>query len=67
MTYFEDVFAKSSLLGYEAPTNSNINKNDLEEFQKNLLLNINQRLFEERELDIMAAPENSLEIIPASN
>jgi hypothetical protein len=31
LSYFEDVFAKSSLLGFE-PMGGNINRNDLEEF-----------------------------------
>ena len=41
--YFEDIFAKTSLLGFDHSPNS-LNKNDLEEFQKNLLRKINAQL-----------------------
>jgi hypothetical protein len=64
LSYFEDVFAKSSLLGYD-PMNANINRNDLEEFQRNLLKKINSRFYHERDLEPI--PEDNLEIIPGSS
>ena len=60
LAYFEDVFAKSSLLGFD-PMGGNINRNDLEEFQKSLLKKINSRLYQERDLDQI--PESSMEMI----
>ena len=47
LAYFEDIFAKSSLLGFDPNNSSAVNKSDLEEFQKNLLKKINKRLFQE--------------------
>lgn len=32
LTFFEDIFAKSSLLGFDQYNNGSINKNDLEQF-----------------------------------
>jgi hypothetical protein len=32
LAYFEDIFAKSSLLGFDPMNNHAVNKNDLEEF-----------------------------------
>jgi hypothetical protein len=32
LSYFEEIFAKSSLLGFEAGSSGAVNKNDLEEF-----------------------------------
>lgn len=58
------MFAKSSLLGYD-PMNTNISRNDLETFQRNLLKKINSRLYHERELDMI--PEDQLEIVPGSS
>jgi hypothetical protein len=64
LTYFEDIFAKSSLLGYDN-MGGNINRNDLEVFQKNLLKKINARFTQEREQESLYK-EDSLEIIPGS-
>lgn len=52
LTYFEDVFAKSSLLGFDQVSPS-LNRNDLEEFQKTLLRKINARLYTDRELEMI--------------
>ena len=46
LAYFEDIFAKSSLLGFDPVSQNAVNKNDLEEFQKNLLKKINQKLYQ---------------------
>jgi hypothetical protein len=43
----------------------NINRNDLEDFQNNLLRKINQRLYESREFEHV--PESSLEMIPGNS
>ena len=43
----------------------NVNRNDLEEFQKNLLRKINARFYHEREEDNLYG-DDSLEIIPGS-
>jgi hypothetical protein len=48
LAYFEDVFAKSSLIGFDNIGNSNVNKNDLEEFQRQLIHKINASLKNER-------------------
>lgn len=40
LAYFEEIFAKSSLSGYD----QSLSKFQLEEFQKNLLNKINQRI-----------------------
>lgn len=61
LSYFEDVFAKSSLVGYDS-MNNNINRSDLEEFQRNLLKKINSRLYDERELS-NNAPEDSFDFM----
>jgi hypothetical protein len=37
--------------------NSNVNKNDLEEFQVNLFKKINQRLLHDRELEVIPEDE----------
>eukprot|EP00347_Sterkiella_histriomuscorum_P014129 403362056 len=57
LSFFEDVFAKSSLVGFDQ-MNSNINRNDLQEFQVNLLKKINARLHSNKELEVI--PEDDL-------
>lgn len=63
MAYFEDFFAKSSLLGFDNNTNSTVGRNELEQFQRQLLKKIDSKLFKnelEREDDYAM---NSLEIM----
>lgn len=65
LSYFEDIFAKSSLLGSDP---SAVNKNDLERFQKNLLKKINKRLFSdgfEEDLNESNPLDESLGILPS--
>lgn len=48
LAYFEDIFAKQSLVGCDNG-GGNINKNDLVEFQNNLVNKINSQLYHDRE------------------
>lgn len=60
LTYFEDLFAKSSLVGFEEG-NSQISKKDLDNFQRNLLLKLGKRPYSQRELEPI--PEDELDFI----
>ena len=65
LSYFEDIFAKSSLLSSDPGA---VNKNDLERFQKNLLKKINKRLFSdgfEEDLNESNPLDESLGILPS--
>jgi hypothetical protein len=68
LAYFEDIFAKSSLLGFEPSNKGAVNKSDLEKFQKNLLKKINKRLYQENvEVEMIEESpnnEDSLGILP---
>lgn len=70
LAYFEDVFAKSSLLGFDnmnTTTNSNVGRNELEEFQRQLLKKIDSKLFKnEIEHEEGYIYDNTLEMIPVS-
>lgn len=46
LAYFEDIFAKTSLVGFDNYSPGNISRSDLEEFQRNLLSKINSRFNE---------------------
>ena len=64
LAYFEDIFAKSSLLGTDP---SAVNKSDLEQFQKNLLKKINKTLFSdsiEEEVNESSPLEESIGMLP---
>ncbi|CDW72333.1 bzip transcription factor family protein [Stylonychia lemnae] len=65
LQYFEDVFAKSSLLGFDQAS-PNVNRNDLEEFQRSLLRKINQRFLHERELEVVQE-DDQLDMVNSSN
>ena len=67
LAYFEDVFAKSSLLGFDN-VNANVNKNDLEEFQRQLLKKIDSKLFKSEQDEAYLFDKNSqLDLMPGCN
>eukprot|EP00347_Sterkiella_histriomuscorum_P023779 403333418 len=63
LAYFEDVFAKSQLLGYDSFCGVGIKKNELEEFKRSIINKINAT-FSDEETDQF---ENSLDFIPGQH
>ncbi|CDW72099.1 bzip transcription factor family protein [Stylonychia lemnae] len=64
LAYFEDVFAKSQLIGYDNFTQVGIKKNELDEFKRNLINKINATLSDHEQE--MLDDNYSFENIPGS-